>query len=207
LEPDKVKFIRIEDSDFPVANRPIILRNTAWLNAKSMKEKMPIILKEIEQILTKHGNEKGIIHTTSYSQLQFIKDNISKLHSSRLIETGAKLDRTEVLETHYQSKRPTVLISPSLHLGVDLKDDLSRFQIIVKVPYPDLTDKKVSKKKELDPNWYTWATVLRLVQSYGRSVRSVDDHATTYILDSSVSYLLKTAAGLVPKWFREAIKA
>jgi Rad3-related DNA helicase len=138
--------------------------------------------------------------------LQFIKDNIGKEHASRLIETGAKLDRTEVLETHYQSKKPTVLISPSLHLGVDLKDDLSRFQIIVKVPYPDLTDKRVLEKKKLDPNWYTWNTVLRLVQSYGRSVRSVDDHATTFILDSSISYLLKIAADLVPKWFREAIK-
>jgi Rad3-related DNA helicase len=206
LEPDKVKFVRIEDSDFPVRNRPIYRQDIAWLNAKSMSESMPKIVKAIEQILDKHEKEKGIIHTTSYAQLQYIKDNISKVHASRLIETGAKLDRAEVLETHYQSKRPTVLISPSLHLGVDLKDDLSRFQIIVKVPYPDLTDKRISKKKEMDPNWYTWNTALRLVQSYGRSVRSPEDHATTYILDSSISYLLKTAASLVPKWFTEAIQ-
>jgi Rad3-related DNA helicase len=206
LDPEKVKFIRIEESDFPIANRPIHLKDTAWLNAKTMKESMPKIVDAINEILTKHANEKGIIHTTSYSQLQSIKDGIAKEHSSRLIETGAKLDRTEVLETHYQSKRPTVLISPSLHLGVDLKDDLSRFQIIVKVPYPDLTDKRVARKKELDPNWYTWNTVLRLVQSYGRSVRSAEDHATTYILDSSISFLLKSAAGLIPKWFTEAIK-
>ena len=206
LESEKVKFVRIEESDFPVKNRPIHLRNTAWLNAKSMSESMPKIVDEIKEILKSHKNEKGIIHTTSYAQLQFIKDSIGKEHASRLIETGAKLDRTEVLETHYQSKRPTVLISPSLHLGVDLKDDLSRFQIIVKVPYPDLTDKKVAKKKEKDPNWYTWNTALRLVQSYGRSVRSVDDHATTYILDSSISFLLRSAGELVPKWFREAIQ-
>lgn len=206
LEPDKVKFIRIEESDFPVKNRPIHREDVAWLNAKSMSESMPKIVKAINRILTKHEKEKGIIHTTSYAQLQFIKDNIGKEHGTRLIETGAKLDRTEVLETHYQSKKPTVLISPSLHLGVDLKDDLSRFQIIVKVPYPDLTDKKVARKKEMDPNWYTWNTALRLVQSYGRSVRSIDDHATTYILDSSISFLLKSAGDLVPKWFREAIQ-
>jgi Rad3-related DNA helicase len=98
------------------------------------------------------------------------------------------------------------LISPSLHLGVDLKDDYSRFQIIVKVPYPDLTDKRVARKKEMDPNWYTWSTVLRLVQSYGRSVRSAEDHATTYILDASISFLLKKGQELIPKWFTEAIK-
>jgi Rad3-related DNA helicase len=51
-----------------------------------------------------------------------------------------------------------------------------------------------------------WNTVLRLVQSYGRSVRSSDDHAETYILDSSISYLLKIGEALLPKWFKEAIK-
>jgi Rad3-related DNA helicase len=47
--------------------------------------------------------------------------------------------------------------------------------------------------------------VLRLVQAYGRSIRSTDDYATTYVLDSSVSFLLKNAQGLVPRWFTEAI--
>ncbi len=205
LEPDKVRFIRIEESDFPVKNRLIHMKNTAWLNAKTMGESMPKIVNAVDEIMSKHKDEKGIIHTTSYSQLQFIKDNISKENNDRLIETGSKLDRSEVLERHYTSKKPTVLISPSLHLGVDLKDDLSRFQIIVKVPYPDLTDKRIAKMKERDPKWYTWNTVLRLVQAYGRSVRSKDDYATTYILDSSISFLLRSAQDIVPKWFTEAI--
>lgn len=205
LEPDKVKFIRIEDSDFPIENRKIHLKNTAWLNAKTMEENMPKIAQEVDKIMSKHSNEKGIIHTTSYLQLQRIKEKISKENADRLIETGSKLDRSEVLERHYTSKKPTVLISPSLQLGVDLKDDLSRFQIVVKVPYPDLTDKRIIKMKEKDPKWYTWNTVLRLVQAYGRSVRSKDDYATTYILDSSISYLLKSSQDLLPKWFTEAI--
>jgi Rad3-related DNA helicase len=205
LDPEKVKFVRIEESDFPIENRPIHLMNVAWLNAKTMNDSMPKIVNAIDNIMSIHRNEKGIIHTTSYSQLQFIRDNVKPENASRLIETGALLDRNEVLEKHYASKKPTVLISPSLHLGVDLKDDLSRFQVVVKVPYPDLTDKRVSKMKERDPRWYTWNTVLRLVQAYGRSVRSRDDHATTYLLDSSISYLLKSSQNLVPKWFTEAI--
>ncbi len=210
LEPDKVKFIRIEESDFPVKNRLIHMKNTAWLNAKTMNESLPKIAEEVRKIMSdpKHKNQKGIIHTTSYSQLQFIKEflkNIDHESADRLIETGSGLDRSEVLERHYSSKNPTVLISPSLHLGVDLKDEFSRFQIIVKVPYPDLTDKRIAKMKDKDPKWYTWNTVLRLVQAYGRSVRSKDDYATTYILDSSISYLLKNAQDLVPKWFTEAI--
>lgn len=205
LEPEKVKFIRVQESDFPIRNRPIRMMNIAWLNAKTMTESMPRISKTVDNIMSMHRNEKGIIHTTSYSQLQFIKDNICKENKDRLIETGSSIDRTEVLEKHYLSKNFTVLISPSLHLGVDLKDDLSRFQIIVKVPYPDLTDKKIAAMKERDQKWYTWNTVLRLIQAYGRSVRSKDDYATTYILDSSISFLLKNAQDLLPKWFTEAI--
>jgi ATP-dependent DNA helicase DinG len=205
LEPAKVKFIRVEDSDFPIKNRPIHMMNVAWLSAKTMNTSMPRIAQAVDNIMSIHRNEKGIIHTTSYSQLQFIRNNVSKENASRLIETGSSIDRSEVLKKHYESNKQTVLISPSLHLGVDLKDDLSRFQIIVKVPYPDLTDKKIAAKKDRDQRWYTWNTVLRLVQAYGRSVRSSDDYATTYVLDSSISFLLKNADDLMPRWFKEAI--
>ena len=205
LKPDTVKFIQVRDSDFPARNRPIRLMNVAWLNARTMADSLPKIAKAVDNIMAMHKDEKGIIHTTSYAQLQYIRDNIGKENASRLIETGPAISREKVLERHYESKKPTVLISPSMHQGVDLKDDFSRFQVIVKVPYPDLTDKKVSEMKNRDPKWYTWYTVLRLAQSYGRSVRSADDHATTYILDESITFLLKNAQDIVPKWFSEAI--
>ena len=205
LKNDDVKFIRVENSDFPIKNRPIYLMNVAWLNARTMTESLPNIVKVLDNLLSVHKNDKGIIHTTSYSQVQFIKNNLSKENLSRLIETNPKFDRNEMILKHTQSAKPTVLISPSMFLGVDLKDDLSRFQVIVKVPYPDLTDKKVSVLKQRNPKWYEWNTILRLIQAYGRSVRNADDYANTYILDSSVSFLLKNGKEMVPKWFSEAI--
>jgi len=205
LKSDQVTFIRVQQSDFPIKNRPIYLMNIAWLNARTIGQSLPTIANAVNNIMSMHRNEKGIIHTTSYSQLQFIKDNISKENAIRLIETGPKFDRNEILQKHSQGTKPTVLISPSLYLGVDLKDYLSRFQIIVKVPYPDLTDRKISAMKQRDPKWYTWNTLLRLVQAYGRSVRSKDDFANTYVLDSSISYLLKDAHEILPKWFSDAI--
>jgi Rad3-related DNA helicase len=207
LKNDKVKFIRVEESEFSIENRPIYLMNVAWLNARTMNQSLPQISKVIDNLLSVHKNDKGIIHTTSYSQLQFIKNNISKENSSRLIESNPKIDRNETILKHFQSTKPTVLISPSMFLGVDLKDDLSRFQIIVKVPYPDLTDKKISVLKQRNPKWYEWNTILQLVQAYGRSVRNSDDYANTYILDSNISYILKNGKDMIPKWFSEAIVA
>jgi ATP-dependent DNA helicase DinG len=205
IKSDQVKFIRVHESNFPLKNRPIYLMNIAWLNAKTMNQSLPAIANAVNNIMTTHKNEKGIIHTTSYSQLRYIKENISKENAIRLIETGSKLDRNEMLEKHYKSSKPTVLISPSLYLGVDLKDNLSRFQIIVKVPYADLTDRKISVMKQRDPNWYTWNAILKLIQAYGRSIRSKEDFANTYILDSSITFLLKQAKEMSPKWFLDAI--
>jgi ATP-dependent DNA helicase DinG len=205
IKSDQVKFIRVQESNFPLKNRPIYLMNVAWLNAKTMNQSLPAIANAVNNIMTTHKNEKGIIHTTSYSQLRFIKENISKENAIRLIETGSKFDRNEMLEKHFKSSKPTVLISPSLYLGVDLKDNLSRFQIIVKVPYADLTDRKISVMKQRDPNWYTWNAILKLVQAYGRSIRSKEDFANTYILDSSITFLLKQAKEMSPKWFSDAI--
>ncbi len=205
LKNDQVKFIQIETSDFPIRNRPIYLMNVAWLNAKTMIHSLPNITKVIDNLLSIHKKDKGIIHTTSYSQVQYIKNNLSKENVSRLIETNPKLDRNEMILKHSQSLKPTVLISPSMFLGVDLKDDLSRFQIIVKVPYPDLTDKKISVLKQRNPKWYEWNTILRLIQAYGRSIRDSGDYANTYILDSNITYLLRNGKDMIPKWFSEAI--
>ena len=85
--------------------------------------------------MTSHKNHKGIIHTTSYAQLDFIRKNISHTNKRRFLATDPDIQRDEVIAEHVNSTKPTVLISPSLYTGLDLKDDLSRFQIITKVPY------------------------------------------------------------------------
>ena len=87
-----------------------------------------------------------------------------------------------------------------------LQDELSRFQIIVKVPYPDLSDMRVKVKMEKDRRWYDWQTALRLVQTYGRSVRSKEDYADTYILDSQFIPFMRRHPTLFPKWFTEALR-
>src|SRR5215831_1450918 len=67
----------------------------------------------------------------------------------------------------------------------NIMDHLSRFQVITKVPYPSLGDSWIDEKRKRSEQWYSWQTGLRLVQAYGRSVRSKDDWAATYVLDSA----------------------
>jgi Rad3-related DNA helicase len=206
-EDNNTKFIQIQ-SDFPVENRPIFPLSVEYLNFSNLQlmDVKSKISRAIDNIMHIHSNDKGIIHTSSYEQLNFIKDNLSKTNSRRLILTDPEIERDEVIREHSESEKPTVLISPSLHTGLDLKDHLSRFQIITKVPYPNVADKWTSEKRKINKEWYYWQTALRLVQAYGRSIRSKDDWAKTYVLDSAFSYFIKVNKNILPKWFLSAIR-
>lgn len=206
LEHDDVKVIRV-GSDFPLRNRPIYPLATAYLNYDNLhkEEVKAAIAKSVDIIMTHHKDSKGIVHTTSYEQLNFIKENISEENRRRLLLTDPEIERDEIIAEHINTKKPTVLISPSLHLGLDLKDDLSRFQIITKVPYLSLGDKWIDEKRKRDEQWYRWQTALKLVQGYGRSIRSKDDWATTYILDGAFGYFVSKNRNILPDWFLQAI--
>jgi ATP-dependent DNA helicase DinG len=208
LNTDDVKFIKVQ-SDFPILNRPIYPLNIAYLNYNNLQlyETKLSIANAVDNIMTVHGKDKGIIHTTSYEQLNFIKENISGDNSRRLLVTDPDIQREDVIVEHTSSTKPTVLISPSFYTGIDLKDDLSRFQIITKIPYPNLGDKWINAKRYADEEWYHWQTALRLVQAYGRSVRSKEDWAKTYILDSAFGYFVIKNRDIFPNWFKQAIRS
>jgi ATP-dependent DNA helicase DinG len=202
-----VKFIRVP-SDFPVENRLIFPLNIEYLNFNNLQSEQVKnkIAKAIDNLMSIHRYDKGIIHTTSYEQLNFIKENVSHENARRLIVTDPEIQRDEVLKQHIDSIKPTVLISPSLHTGLNLKDELSRFQIITKVPYPNKSDRWINAKRETDEEWYYWQTALKLIQAYGRSIRSKEDWAKTYVLDSAFGYFVKKNKNILPDWFTSAIK-
>ena len=77
--------------------------------------------------------------------MEFIKENID---DDRLLSHDSK-NRNYILEEHLKGNRPTVLLSPSMEEGVDLKNELSRFQIICKIPYPYLGDKLVKQRMKI----------------------------------------------------------
>ena len=72
--------------------------------------------------------------------------------------------------------------------------------------YPDLGDRWINEKSKINKQWYNWQTGLRLVQGYGRSVRSKEDCAVTYVLDSGFGNVFKKNKNILPDWFTEAIQ-
>lgn len=202
---EEASFIRIPESTFPLENRRIHAMDVAHLNRATMDSSLENIAKAIDAIMERHYADRGVIHTTSYQQANYIIEHVSDRNRARLVSTEGSSSRSSLLKTH-GSTDASVLISPSLYQGVDLKDDLSRFQVVVKVPFPDLSERRTRVKLERDPAWYDWQTALRLVQTYGRSIRSEVDYAETYVLDSNFTRFVTRNRTLFPKYFLDALQ-
>ena len=201
IPKEEMAFISIP-SPFPVENRPVIFSGVGKMNASSIQGTLPNLVQAVKMIMEQHKNDKGIIHAHSYSTAKYIKDNIK---SRRILIHGSD-NRDEILEKHKKSKTPTILLSPSMTEGVDLKGDLSRFQIICKVPYPYLGDKLVKKKMHKWKWWYPLQTTKTILQSVGRSIRTEEDTAVTYILDSDFERFYNMNKNMFPEDFRRALK-
>lgn len=190
------------DSTFPLENRPIYyVKNIGKMTFESkeltFKNQIPVI----EKILKKYQKENGIIHTINYELAEWLKNNIP---DSRLVFHESE-NREDVFNNFKKNGVNSVLISPSMMSGISLDDDLSRFQIIMKVPYPNISSNKIKSRQKTNKRWYDWKTCIDIIQMVGRSVRSETDWAHTFILDSCFSDILKKTS-YFPRWFTDSIK-
>jgi Rad3-related DNA helicase len=202
LNPNEVYHIKV-DSPFEVKHRPVELKLAGKMSANRIKQTAPKTIPILKEILDKHKDDKGLIHTHSYKCQQYINKN---LLNSRLISHGS-MNRETVLNHFEEDENPLVLVSPSMSEGVDLPYDKCRFQVIYKVPFPYLGDKQVNMRRKKDQRWYAYKTVMTLMQAYGRGMRAEDDSCYTYILDSDINMLFKSPLykSLIPEFFKEAI--
>jgi len=201
---------------FPIENRPILRTfmggemtyGNESINFDSNVEKC-------REIIEQHPNERGVIHSVSFERgkkiAKALDDESIFLHEYQYKKKTNKNEEEngekEDIINDWQHSHKLILISPSVFEGVDLKDDMCRYQILFKVPYPNTEDGRinylVTEKK--DWVWYMNETAKTVIQMYGRAVRSDIDHATFYIVDGSFNKLLNNKTVKFPKWFLEAL--
>jgi ATP-dependent DNA helicase DinG len=178
LKSEEVAFISIP-SPFPVENRLVNYLPAGKMSMQYQEQTLPKMVDTVKALLELHKNEKGIIHSVSFKVAKYLIENIK---DSRLLIHDST-NRDLILKQHKMCSEPTVIISPSMSEGVDLADDISRFQIICKVPFPYLGDKVIKKRMLQDKEWYPYQTAKTIIQSLGRSIRNKNDFAVSYILD------------------------
>ena len=168
-----------------------------------LQQNLPKLAKYCQSLCDHHANEKGIIHTHSMEICRYLQN---KLIGTRFLFRDESTNNQQLLEEHFNNEGPTVLVSPSLTFGTDLHGNSGRFQIIVKTPFPPLSNKRIKKLVSIDQSWYERKTVSALIQTSGRCTRSKDDHSTTYILDGKAKKLLVSNKSKLPKHFVERLK-
>ena len=203
IDDDEIYPIR-RKSPFDIRRNPIKTYTGFDMTYRNLKPSARKSVPVIREILEKHKDEKGIIHTVSYQCKEFL---MKELDNPRLIDHETR-NREKVLEEFKKSDEPLVLISPSMNEGVDLPQDQCRFQIIYKIPYPNISDKQTKIRKSKEKIWYDYQTAINLVQTYGRGMRSEDDYCKTYFIDSRIRNYIKRDEfrnNLIPDFFKQAI--
>ncbi len=194
---------------FPAANRPVNVVRLVEVRRDNQAQAWPKIAEGLAGVLALHPDDRVLVHTVSYPFAEYLAREVAKHHPGRPIMTyDDSRGRDGALE-RYKTTPGAVMLAPSMDRGIDLPGELCRVQVVAKVPYPNLGDKRTKARlwpPYNDRAWYAVNTVRTLVQMTGRGIRGVDDQATTYILDHTfTTNVWKRNRSLLPAWWCEAL--
>jgi len=202
IDPKQTAIIKVP-STFPVENRPIYTHmSVGYINKDNLNSVLPEMVSIIKIIIDHYPNCKGMIHGVTYKICDYIN---TFLETDRLLYPRKAEQQKDFFEEHIKSEHPTILLSPSMTEGVDLKYDACRFQIIVKTPYGYLGDPVLKARIKLYRNYYNMLTALNLTQAYGRPIRAEDDKCYTFIIDKCFLNFVASNRNILQTSFLEAI--
>lgn len=199
-------FVSIDiPSTFDFTQSPIFYVNNYKLSYNDKKYTFPKIVDMIISVINMYAGKRGIVQTGSYEfakqLIEFVPDDIRR----RMIIYDGSKEKDDAISL-FKLKEDGILVGPTLVEGLSFDDDLCRFQIVMKVPYPSLADKFVKAKQALKPEWYSNTTAISILQGVGRGIRSEKDWCVTFILDGCFTYLMQKSYNMFPKEFMNRIK-
>lgn len=200
IKHNEYEFLSL-DSVVPTENRPIYSVGLVGLNYKNKEQRLPEYLSYIDGILDQFPTNRGIIHSVSYDNAEYIRNNTR--HKDRIYIPST--DEVKDVAKLMRASKNMIICSPAILEGIDLPGELCEVQMFLKVPYPYLGDQWVSTKMELSRDWYLRQAVIKIVQGAGRGVRSKTDSAATFVLDSNFNKLVRNKH-LFPSWFLDAVQ-
>ena len=188
LKESTTSVIRLH-SGWDPERSPIVLKRTANFKYSNINAAMEDAVRDIDKILKDHPNERGVIHTTSYDILNYIKEHCKE--AGRLVPYQGTVEKVKLIKGLSELPKNAVIIGPSLTQGVDLHNDLARFSIIVKLSYPNIGAALWRKRFQLKRFIY-WAEAANVLeQAAGRATRHIADQSVTYVLDDRADKFIK----------------
>ena len=171
------KYIRLE-SQFNFDKSPIFFYNQRRMSYREIEANLPWLVSKVNDIISAHPGESGLIHSASYKLSMDIFNGLSQENRDRVLIYNGTEEKRHFLDDLKKNK-DKILLGPSLLEGLDMKDDFGRFQIFAKVPYLSLGDRFVKTKMQINPEWYRWKAIINILQGTGRIVRNENDWGVT----------------------------
>jgi ATP-dependent DNA helicase DinG len=207
IDPNQLTFWECP-SRFPVERRPIICINTqptVQVRGRMSDDDKYMWMRRIDRFCEPRIelNRKGIIHTVSYQRAKELMARSEHRDWMILHDSG---NLKETIQQFKQSSGPWILVSPSIVTGYDFPNDECRYQIIGKVPIPDMRSAIMSVRKDLDPDYSGYLAMVKLIQACGRINRNPLDWGETAIVDDTfVDWFLNKYRKFAARWFLEAL--
>lgn len=197
------------DSPIPAKIRPIycdkaFMVNTSYAQWAAQQEKLIHILVHI-LTLPELKHVKGLIHTTSYQMAREITKALEQTTVQHRIMTHHERDFDTKLNAFFTSQENEVFISPICAQGIDFKNDRARFQIIIRVPYPNQADAFYTYQYHHNMAWINYQTLVTFGQQIGRINRHETDSGITFLLDSRFYYFLQQNKQFLPNYIHQTI--
>jgi Rad3-related DNA helicase len=205
LGPEDYDFLDMP-SVFPIENSPKIHVSTIRLNrATSDKELADVWVKKIDNIIDSRLDRKGIIHVTSYRYAKVIAE-YSRHRNLMFVSTGARKNK-ELVELFKRAKAPAILVGPAFTTGYDFPDEQCQYQIIGKLPFPNIGDTFLQEKAKHDYFLIPYKVAQTLVQATGRGTRHEKDKCENIIIDDCVVDFVARHRQFFPKWWLDGYKS
>lgn len=201
LDRRRVCYIEV-DSPIPKDRRPIFFDSIGNMSVSYQDQNMDALVYYIQEML-KSRKEAGMIHAP-YALAAKLAMRFSG-NPRMLFHTQS--NKKEVY-TRFREEGPAkglVLVGSGLYEGISLDDDAGRWQLITKIPFPNLGEPGYKWLADKDPEAYAWQAIRLVVQAAGRICRGPLDYGETFIVDESFSRLIKNYWHLFPNFFKEAM--
>lgn len=213
ITPDTPELLGLEDwefsyqdfpSSFPPERRPVVSVPGVTINRNTTERTLRTAwVAAIDKVARARADRKGIVHAHSYKRAAIYAEE-TKL-GSRVIahEPGAKALAAAV--ARFKAAGPgAVLVSPVLTTGYDFPGDQCEFQVIAKLPWPNLGDPIFAARLKRSPKLGDYLAAQNLIQACGRGMRSADDLCETFVVDEAATRWIQRNKKCLPSWFLSA---
>lgn len=180
----------------PINFAPVDAMNAAKINDPAARVKMQEAVDNLIEYYVLGGRPWGVIHAVSNKYRDMVLTE-SRWRAIMVSDPNEHANRVA-------SNEASVLVAANLTEGWDGRDDLCRFVIMPKVPFPNLGDKRTSIRMQEDARSYDHRALVSVVQGAGRGVRHSNDFADTWILDAAWKMLMSKRGSWLPASFKEA---